>query len=64
MHEWQKLPIRLVYGSYPDVVCNTGNEREVLNNLTDSYLYKDLLIWNRIKRPDKVVQLLLVPIWN
>lgn len=58
MQEWQKLPIRLVYGSYPDVVCNPGSEREVLNNLTDSYLYKDVLIWERIKRPDKVVRLL------
>ena len=30
----------------------------MLNNLTDSYLYKDILIWERIKRPDKVVRLL------
>lgn len=58
MQEWQKLPIRLVYGSYPDVVCNPGSEREVLNNLADSYLYKDILIWERIKRPDKIVRLL------
>ena len=58
MQEWEKLPIRMVYGCYPDVVCNPGNEREVLNNLTDSYLYKDVLIWERIKRPEKVVRLL------
>ncbi len=58
LQEWQKLPLRLVYGSYPDVVCNPGNEREILNNLTESYLYKDVLIWERIKRPDKVVRLL------
>ena len=58
MREWEKLPLRLVYGSYPDVVCNPGGEREVLNNLTDSYLYKDILVWERIKRPDKVVRLL------
>lgn len=58
MQEWQKLPLRLVFGSYPDVVCNPGNEREVLNNLTESYLYKDVLVWERIKRPDKVVRLL------
>ncbi|KWW29700.1 MAG: hypothetical protein AUK63_1300 [bacterium P3] len=48
----------MVYGSYPDVVCSPGSEREVLNNLTDSYLYKDILIWERIKRPDKIVRLL------
>ena len=58
MQEWKKLPIRLVYGCYPDVVCNPGSEKEMLNNLTESYLYKDLLIWERIKSPDKVVRLL------
>lgn len=58
MQEWKKLPIRLVYGCYPDVVCNPGSERDVLNNLTDSYLYKDVLEWERIKRPDKIVKLL------
>ncbi len=58
MQEWQKLPIRLIYGSYPDVVCHPGSETEILNNLTESYLYKDILIWERIKRPDKIVRLL------
>lgn len=58
MQEWKKLPIRLVYGSYPDVVCNPGHEREILGNLADSYLYKDILEWERIKRPDKIVRLL------
>lgn len=56
--EYKKLPIRLVYGSYPDVVCNPGNEKEILNNLAGSYLYKDILSWERIKRPDKLVKLL------
>ena len=58
LQEWKKLPIRLIYGSYPDVVCHPGSEREILNNLTESYLYKDILIWERIKRPDKIVRLL------
>ena len=60
MQEWKKLPIRLVYGSYPDVVCNPGHELEILGNLADSYLYKDILEWERIKRPDKIVRLLQV----
>lgn len=58
MQEWRKLPIRLVYGSYPDVVCHPGEEREILSNLTESYLYKDILVWDRVKRPDKIVRLL------
>lgn len=58
MEEMQHLPIRLVYGCYPDVVCNPGNEREVLAQLADSYLYKDILEWERLKKSDKLVKLL------
>ena len=54
----KQLPIRLIYGSYPDVVCNPGDERQILSQLTNSYLYKDILEWERIKRPDKLVKLL------
>jgi len=56
--EIQKLPIRLVYGMYPDVVCNPGDEKEILNQLTNSYIYKDILEWGRIKKPDKLVKLM------
>ncbi len=56
--EIQKLPIRLVFGMYPDVVCNPGDEKEILNQLTNSYLYKDILEWERIKKPDKIVKLM------
>ena len=57
-NEIRNLPIRLVYGSYPDVVNNIGNEKLVLSQLTNSYLYKDILEWERIKHPDKLVKLL------
>jgi len=56
--EIQKLPIRLVFGMYPDVVCNPGDEKEILSQLTNSYLYKDILEWERIKKPDKIVKLM------
>ncbi|MCQ2301038.1 MAG: ATP-binding protein [Bacteroidales bacterium] len=56
--EIRHLPLRLVYGSYPDVVNNPGDEREILMQLTNSYLYKDILEWERIRKPDKLVRLL------
>ena len=56
--EIRHLPLRLVFGSYPDVVNNSGDEREILMQLTNSYLYKDILEWERIKKPDKLVRLL------
>ena len=56
--EIRLLPHRLVYGYYPEVVTNPGNEKDILKQLTDSYLYKDILMWERIKKPDKLVKLL------
>lgn len=52
------LPHRLVYGSYPDVVVNAGDERDILNELADSNLYKDILMLDKIKKSDKLVKLL------
>lgn len=49
---------RLIYGYYPEVVNSAGNEKNVLKQLTDSYLYKDILMWEHIKMPDKLIKLL------
>lgn len=54
----KQLPIRLIYGNYPDVVCHPGEERQILSQLTNSYLYKDILEWERIKHPGKLVKLM------
>lgn len=56
--EKRLLPHRLVYGYYPDVVNNQGNEKEILKQLADSYLYKDVLMLDQIKKPEKLVKLL------
>lgn len=58
LEEKRLLNHRLVFGSYPDVVNNAGNERLVLTELADSYLYKDILTFDRIKKSDKLVKLL------
>lgn len=58
INEQMNLPLRLVYGSYPDVVCHPGEEKEILSQLADSYLYKDVLQWERVKKPDKLLKLL------
>lgn len=49
---------RLIYGYYPDVVCNPENKRELLNNLASSYLYKDILMWENLKKSEKINKLL------
>ena len=48
--ELKHLPIRLVYGYYPDVVTHPGDEREILQQITESYLYKDILEWEHIRK--------------
>jgi uncharacterized protein len=52
------LPNRLVYGSYPDVINNPGLEAEILRNLAGSYLYKDILAWQEIRRPELLEKIL------
>ena len=58
LEEKRLLRHRLVYGYYPDVVINQGDEREILKQLSDSYLYKDVLMWEQIKKPEKLLLLL------
>lgn len=49
---------RLIYGYYPEVVTAAGNEKEILHQLSDSYLFKDILMWEKIKKPEKLIKLL------
>lgn len=54
----QQLELRIIYGMYPDVINNLGEEKEVLKQLTDSYLYKDILSYGRIRKPEVLEKLL------
>ncbi len=56
--ELNSLHKRLIFGYYPEVVVNNGDEIEMLKMLSNSYLYKDLLSWQDIKKPKKIVKLL------
>ncbi len=53
-----QLEERLVYGMYPDVINQRHDAREILKQLTSSYLYKDILSISGIKKPDLLVKLL------
>lgn len=54
----QQLPLRLVYGMYPEIITRPGNESELLKQLTDSYLYKDILSYRGIRKPEILNKLL------
>lgn len=55
----QSLDSRLIYGSYPDVLNYQTEARETLTNLTGSYLYKDLLEIEGIRKPALLEKLLV-----
>lgn len=54
----QQLELRLLYGMYPDVINNIGEENEILNELVTSYLYKDILAFGGIRKPEILEKLL------
>lgn len=54
----QQIENRLLYGLYPEVINNQGNERETLKNLVNSYLYRDILAFSDIRKPDVLEKLL------
>ena len=58
LEEHRMIPHRLIYGYYPEVVCSPSNEKVVLKELTDSYLYRDLLSFDTLRKPDVIVRLL------
>jgi predicted AAA+ superfamily ATPase len=49
---------RLLYGYYPEIVTKQGEEKELLRLLAESYLYKDLLMLEQIKKPALLEKLL------
>lgn len=57
LEEHRLLENRLVYGYYPDVINNPDNAQNILKQLADSYLYKDILTWERIQKPDRMEKL-------
>lgn len=58
LDEKRMIPHRLIFGYYPEVVMRPGEEREILRLLSDSYLYKDVLMSDQINKPDSLVKLL------
>lgn len=58
MKAQQQLEVRLLYGMYPDVINNLGNEYEILKNLVSSYLYKDILSLAGIRKSEVLEKIL------
>lgn len=53
------LEQRLIFGNYPEVYLEKALNIEIIKEITGSYLFKDLLIYQDIKRPDLMKKLLV-----
>ena len=48
----------LVYGFYPDVLNNKTHAKKYLSSIATQYLYKDVLAWKDIRKPELLYKLL------
>ncbi|MCF6183864.1 MAG: ATP-binding protein [Bacteroidales bacterium] len=67
IQENKLLDLRLVFGYYPEVVKSEGNEEKYLKLIAGSYLYKDILRLDNIRRSElleKILQALALQIGN
>lgn len=55
--EQRMLQKRLVYGMYPEVVTHPEDAKRTLMTLANSYLYKDILAYKGLKKPELLQKL-------
>lgn len=55
--EKRLLKDRMIYGLYPDIVNDPSFARQTLMNLADNYLYKDILNFGGVKKPELLQKL-------
>lgn len=65
--EKRLLEQRMIFGYYPDIALNLGEELKLLKSLASSFLYKDLLNLEQIHKPvllEKILKALALQIGN
>ncbi len=58
LEEKRMLEQRMIYGMYPEIINNTTDAKKLLKELSDSYLFKDILSYKDIRQPDALRKLL------
>ncbi len=67
IEEIRYIKHRLVFGYYPEIATKIGEEIKLLKMLASSYLYKDLLSMEQVKKPvllEKILKALALQIGN
>jgi len=62
--EIQQLESRLIFGSYPEIIMNPGQEKDLLTELTSSYLYKDVFKYGNIRKPKELEKIVTLLAWQ
>lgn len=62
----QNLDNKLIYGCYPELLHLKTNKQkqEYLHEIVSSYLYKDILVMENLRSPDKIIDLLKLVAWQ
>ena len=60
------LPLRLLYGSYPEVLAlsTVSQKEEYLRDIVGNYIYKDILAYESLRKADKIMELLKLIAWQ
>ncbi len=58
LEEKRLMEHRLIYGMYPEVILNVGDEAITLRNICDSYLYKDIFAYQDVRKSEVIASLL------
>ena len=67
IEEKRLLHSRLIFGTYPEIINNPGDEKERLLEISTSFLFKDILSLTNIRKPDllnRLVQALSLQLGN
>jgi len=58
LEEKRMLEQRMIFGMYPEIINNPTDAKKLLKELSDSYLFKDILSYKDIRQPDALRKLL------
>lgn len=58
LEEKRRIKQRLRFGSYPEIISSPGEETELLQDIAESYLYKDILSFENLRKPEILHKLL------
>ncbi len=63
----RNLENRLIYGMYPEIILKAEEQKELIKNISESYLFKDIFSYKDLKKPEvleKLVKALALQIGN